>query len=138
MNGSDRDNLAFDVGDLEETGAAVTVVIFRPSADQAMLVVAAADPEAVEAQLRPQLGQRLCAVGSRWTKHDLDSVRGHLLAHWKDWNIHSLCVAISEDAQALVAADLARVLPQTATWAAAQPPGLLSLNPCLVPARATA
>jgi hypothetical protein len=49
---------------LRETGAAVAVTVFRPSEDQAVLVVAAADPEAVEAQLRPQLGQLLCVVPS--------------------------------------------------------------------------
>jgi hypothetical protein len=73
MNGRQRDNLDVDLGDLKETGAAVTVVTFRPGADQAVLVVAAA-----------------------------------------------------------------RMLPQIATWAATLPPGILSLDPWLVPARAAA
>jgi hypothetical protein len=137
MNGRDNDNLEVDLGDLEETGAAVTVVTFRPGADQAVMVVAAADPAAVEARLRPQLGQRLCVVPSRWTKRDLDRVHGHLLGRWADWTIYSLVVAIDEHAQAQVTANLARVLPDTATWAATLPPGILRLNPCLVPARAT-
>ena len=46
-------NLDFDLGDLSDSGAAVMVVLFRPGAGQAVLVVAAADPEAVEARLRP-------------------------------------------------------------------------------------
>lgn len=138
MNGRYPDNLDFDPGDLEETGAAVTVVTFRPGADQAVLVVAAADPAAVEARLRPQLGQRLCVVPSRWTKPDLDLVHGHLRAHLDDWNISALSIDVSEDAQAQVTAKLARVLPQTAAWAATLRAGILRLNPCLVPARATA
>lgn len=57
-------NLDYDLGDLEDTGAAVAVTTFRPSEDQAVLVVAAADRDAVEAQLRPQLGDLLCVVTS--------------------------------------------------------------------------
>jgi hypothetical protein len=138
MNGRYTDNLEFDLGDLEETGAAVTVVIFRPGENQAVLVVAAADPAAVEARLRPQLGQRLCVVPSRWSKRDLDLVRGHLHDHWDDWNLLGLGVTASEEAQAQVTAKLARMLPQTATWAATLPPGIVSLDPWLVPTRATA
>jgi len=101
-------------------------------------VVAAADPAAVEARLRPQLGQRLCVVPSRWAKRDLDLARSHLRDHWDDWSIYSLGVEVSEEAQAQVTAKLARVLPPTAAWAATLPPGILSLDPWLVPARATA
>jgi len=137
-NGRDQDNLDFDLGDLEQTGAAVTVVTFRPGAGQAVLVIAATDPQAVEARLRPQLGQRLCVVSSRWTKPDLDRVHGHLRARWDDWKLHSLAVAVAEDAQARVTADLARVLPPTASWAATLPRGILRLNPWLLPARAGA
>src|SRR6266568_3794381 len=52
-------NLDYDLGDLADTGAAVAVTTFRPSEDQAVLVVAAADRDAVEARLRPQLGRVL-------------------------------------------------------------------------------
>jgi hypothetical protein len=41
-------NLDFNPGDFEDTGAAVAVTTFRPSEDQAVLVVAAADQDAVE------------------------------------------------------------------------------------------
>jgi hypothetical protein len=129
-------NLDFDLGDLSDSGAAVTVVMFRPGAGRAVLVVAAADPEAVEARLRPQLGQRLCVVPSRWARHDIDAVRGHLRRHWEDWNIYQSAVAASEDAQALVTASLAQVLPEIAAWAATLPAGILTLKPWLVPARA--
>ena len=130
-------NLDFDLGDLSDSGAAVMVVMFRPGAGQAVLVVAAADPEAVEARLRPQLGQRLCVVPSRWTKHEIEAVHGHLRRHWEDWNIYQSCVTASEDAQALVTASLTRVLPEVAAWVATLPAGILNLKPWLVPAPAT-
>jgi hypothetical protein len=68
-------NLDFDLGDLQDTGAAAAVTIFRPGQDRAVLVIAATDPDAVEARLRPQLGALLCVVPSRWTKAELDAVR---------------------------------------------------------------
>ena len=129
-------NLDFNLGDLRDSGAAVTVVKFRPGAGQAVLVVAAADAAAVEARLRPQLGQRLCVVPSRWTKHDIDEVRGQLRRHWEDWNIYLSAVAVSEDAQAFVTASLAQMLPEIAAWAATLPAGILTLKPWLVPAHA--
>ena len=70
--------LDYDLGDLRETGAAVAVTTFRPSEDQAVLVVAAADPEAVESYLRPRLGELLCVVPSKWTMAQLEAVRTHL------------------------------------------------------------
>ena len=115
-------NLDFDLGDLSDSGAAVMVVMFRPGAGQAVLVVAAADPEAVEARLRPQLGQRLCVVPSRWTKDEIEAVRGHLRHHWQDWNIYQFGVTASEDAQALVTASLTRVLPEVAAGRPRCPP----------------
>ena len=42
----------------------------------------------------------------------------------------------SEDAQAFVTAGLTQMLPDTAAWAATLPPGILTLRPWLVPARA--
>ncbi len=79
--GRGEHNLDYDLGDLTDTGAAVAVTTFRPSEDQAVLVVAAADRDAVEARLRPQLGDLLCVVTSRWTRAELDAVRAHLHAH---------------------------------------------------------
>lgn len=136
MSGGDPENLEFEPGDLQETGAAVSLVTFRPGRDQAVLVVAAADPAAVEARLRPQLGPRLCVVPSRWAKHDLDRVRGHLRDHWDAWNLYVSGVTVAADAQPCVTACLTRVLPEIATWAASLPPGILTLDPWLVPAHA--
>lgn len=128
-------NLDFDPGDLQETGAAVTVVTFRPGDGQAVLVVAAADPAAVEARLRPQLGSRLCVVRSRWTKSELDAVRGHLHARFWDWRIYSLRVDTLDDAQARVRAELTMVTPKIAGWSASLPPGIVSLDSWLLPVR---
>lgn len=126
-------NLDFDLSD---SGAAVMVVLFRPGAGQAVLVAAAAGPEAVGARLRPRLGQRLCVVPSRWTRHDIEAVRSHLHRHWEDWNIYRISVAASEDAQAYVTASLTRVFPEIVAWAATLPAGILDLKPWLVPVRA--
>jgi hypothetical protein len=132
-NGGDLGSLDFDLGDLTETGAAVSVVAFRPGRDQAVLVVAAADPDAVEARLRPQLGPRLCIVPSRWTRQQIDDARDYLHDRWDDWNLYQLGVMTSQDAQAIVSASLTRVLPEIAAWAASQPSGILRLDPWLVP-----
>lgn len=125
------DSLRFDLGDLADTGAAVEVTVFRPGRDQEVLVIAAADPDAVEARLRPQMGARLCVVASKWTTAELDAVRGHLHARRQAWNLVRLRQATGEDGQACIAAKLTRVLPETASWAAALPPGIVSLDPWL-------
>ena len=127
-------SLHYDLGDLRETGAAVATTTFRPSEDQAVLVVAAADPEAVEAHLRPQLGELLCVILSKWTKADLEAVGAHLLAH-HDWNLYSWGDTSAEDGQAMITASLTRMLPETATWAAGLPAGILGLEPWLTHAQ---
>ena len=124
-------NLDYDLGDLTDTGAAVSVTIFRPSEDQAVLVVAAADTGAVDARLRPQLGELLCVLASRWTRAEFDAVRTHLNERWEEWNLYELGESSSEDGQACTAAKLTRVLPEIAQWAASLPPGILALDPWL-------
>jgi hypothetical protein len=129
-------NLEYDLGDLRETGAAVTVTTFRPSENQAVLVVAAGEPDAVERRLRPQLGKLLCVVRSQRTRAELDAVRAHLHGHHEQWNLYQWGGESStEDGQARVTASLTRVLPEIAAWAASLPPGMLALEPWLVPVR---
>jgi hypothetical protein len=127
------ENLHFDLGDLEDTGAAVAVTIFRPGQDRVVLVIAAADPDAVKARLRPQLGALLCIVPSRWTKAELDAVRGHLDARYDAWNLYLLGSSTGEDGQACITVQLTRVLPEIARSADSLPPGILSLDPWLRP-----
>ncbi|HZC52334.1 MAG TPA: hypothetical protein VE441_07545 [Mycobacterium sp.] len=129
----DRDGMEFDLGDLEDTGAAVTVVIFRPSADHEVVVVTATDIAAVEARLRPQLGDRLCVVPSRWTRAQLDQAREHLTAMADRWGIYQLGPHCDEQAQATMTATLVRVTDEIADWVVTQPGGLVSLDPRLIP-----
>ena len=130
------DNLDFDIGDLKETGAAVAVTTFRPGPQQLVLVVAASDPDAVEAWRRPQLGQGLCVVASLWTREELRAVREHLLGHWDEWGVYGAGEINDDEGQPCVVARLARLLPEIAGWAAPLPDGILQLNPWLAPAAA--
>lgn len=126
---------SFDLGDLWDTGAAVSVAIFSPGADRTVVVVAAADQPAVERQLRPQLGERLCVVPSRWTKDQLDGARDVLQEHVREWGLGMFDRGCRADGQASVHVMLFRVLPSMAAWAAGLPAGLLEVEPVLAPAR---
>ena len=110
------ENLHVDLGDLEETGAAVTVVIFRPSTDQALLVIAAGDIAAVEAQLRPQLADRLCVVASRWTgeQQNRRNARSPAMKN---------CVALTETVADSRSAAAINLVPshQPGRWVTSQP-----------------
>ena len=125
--------LGYDLGDLELTGAAVAVTIFRPGPNQVVLVVAAGDMAEVEARLRPQLGESLCVVPSRWTKAQLDTVGDYLHYQWEPWGLYGLGLHNTDDGQPHMAARLVRVLPETAAWAATLPNDILLLEPWLVP-----
>ena len=124
-------NLVYDLGDLVDTGAAVAVTIFRPRDDQAVLVVAAADADTVEAWLRPQLGDLLCVVASRWTRVEFDAVRTQLNELWDKWNLYELGESRNEDGQACTEAKLTRILPEIAVWAASLPSGIVAFDPWL-------
>jgi hypothetical protein len=119
-----------------ETGAAVAVTLFRPGPNQAVLVVAASDVAAVEARLRPQLGDSLCVVPSRWTKAQLDAVGDYLHRHHEQWTLYQWGPQNTDDGQAHMAARLVRVLPEIAAWTATLPQDILLLQPWLIPLRA--
>lgn len=127
------DNLDLDLGDLQTSGAAVAVTIFRPGPTQAVLVVAAADVDAVAAILRPQLPDRLCVVASRWTRSQLDEVRGYFVGNLREWGVELVSDQVDHRAQPSIRVDLLRVTPALAEWAAALPDGLLELAPYLTP-----
>ncbi|GAB1644098.1 hypothetical protein KRMM14A1259_45210 [Krasilnikovia sp. MM14-A1259] len=80
---------------------AVSIVIFRPSRDQAVLVVAATDVDAATAVLRAQLPNRFCVLPSRWTREELDTVQAHLDAHDDDWHLDTWGPAVDSDGQPL-------------------------------------
>jgi len=125
--------LDYDLGDLESSGAAVAVTLFRPAENHAVLVIAAADPTAVEAWLRPQLGLSLCVVPSRWSKNQLEGVRSHLSEHFERWHLLQLGTPHDQDGQPHVAADLARVRPDIAACTATLPAGIVELKPWMTP-----
>ena len=126
-------NLHFDLGDLRETGAVVALSLFRPSEDQAVLVVAAAEVDAVEARLRPQLGELLCVVRSGWTRAELDAVRGHLHARHDEWKLYILGESVGADGQARIMAKLTLMTALIAGWAVSVASGILALEPWLTP-----
>lgn len=134
MGGRPADNLTVDYRDLKDTGAMVTTVTFRPEPGRMVLVVAAADEEAVERALRPQLGPQLCVVPSRWTQAQLDAACAVLRDRRDDWRVRSSSVGVGEDGQAHVQADVFRVVPDLAAWAATLPDDLLRVTTVLAPA----
>jgi hypothetical protein len=135
MNGSDyADNLTFDEGDLQRSGAAVTLVTFQPGPDQAVLVVAARDPDAVRAWLGPQLPGRLCIVPARWTRRQLDDVRDHAKQRRQKWGVELMTERIDDNAQAQIVIAVMRVTADLSAWAATVPDGLLAVEPSLAPA----
>jgi hypothetical protein len=132
--GDTDDNLDFDLGNLQSRGAAVTAVLFRPSSEQTVLVVAASDIDAVTAVLQPQLPGRLCIVPSRWTRAQLDAVHARFTEHWQDWALDTCGEGADEHAQAFIVVELLRVTAELADWADTLPDGLLTLRPSLTPA----
>jgi hypothetical protein len=109
-------------------------VTFRPRADQTVVVVAATDLDAVEAFLRPQLGTRLCVVRSRWTRPQLDAVRGYLGDRRDELAIDTISEHVDERAQPSIQVQFVRVTKDLADWATSLPVGTLELKPSLTPA----
>ena len=135
LRGRVDENLEFDVGELLANGAAVRVATFRPSRDQAVLVVAATDVAAVESALRPLFDGRLCVVRSRWTRVQVDDVKQVLLEHMRDWKVDAVgSGGMSDSGQPVVNAMLVRVTPAIAEWAETIDDDLLRLEPSIVPA----
>jgi hypothetical protein len=123
-----------DCGDLESSGAMVGRVVFRPSADQEVLVVAASDLDAVTRQLSPHLPHQLCVVPSRFTRAEIDEVCDVLLARSREWRLESFGTGADGQAQPFITAELFRVTAEMAEWADMLPERLLRLRPALRPA----
>ena len=119
--------------DLLAASDVTSVALFRPGRRQTVLVVAAEQPQQVEAALRPRYGPRLCVVPSRWTGRQIDDVLRRLRAGMASWMIYSCGQSTAEDGQAVLTAELTRVLPALASWVRAVPDGLLSIRPWLTP-----
>lgn len=110
-----------------------SLALFRPSPRQCVLVVAAEEPERVDAHLRPRYGDRLCVVRSRWTRRQIEDLLHQLREGMSRWMIYECGETVTEEGQPLVTADVSRVLPAFASFVRAVPDGLLSLNPWLAP-----
>jgi hypothetical protein len=127
-------NIILDLDALRAGGTMVTVTTFRPGREQAVLVVAAEDPAAAEAILRPQLADRLCVVRSHWTRAEMDAVLAHLRSHSEEWAVSSYGESASESGQPVITVTLVRVTPGIAEWLATIDDGMLDLAPSLLPA----
>ncbi len=123
-----------DASRVTESGAAVAVSMFRPSRTQAVVVVAASDVDAVERQLRPDLGASLCVVVSRFSRPQIDRIRQVLDRHWHDWDLYEVGESVDRHGQACVTARLARLVPEIVQHATQWPPGHVVLRPWLAPA----
>jgi hypothetical protein len=97
------------------------VVIFRPSPERAVLVVAAGDIDAVQDVLRPQLSDRLCVVTSRWTQGQLDEVLARFKDHLTAWALDGCGQIADENAQPFIEVCLLKVAPDLADWADPSP-----------------
>lgn len=127
-------NLDFDTADLESSGAIVHQVIFHPSADQEVLVVAAADVDTVARLLSPHFPDQLCVVPSRFSRAQLDELRDVLRTRRREWRLETFGTGSDEQAQPFITAQLFRVTADIADWADTLPEGLLRLCPALSPA----
>jgi hypothetical protein len=127
--------LDFTLEDLTEPAALVSAVLFRPAEDQLVLVAACADLEAVEAVLRPQLGQSLCLTRSRFSRAQIDQARAVIRQHRESWDLYLHSDTYDADGQESISASPIRVTPEIAEWADTLPAGLLTLNPWLSPQR---
>jgi hypothetical protein len=119
--------------ELDAAHGITSVALFRPSRRQVVLVVAAEQPQQVEAELRPRYGARLCVVPSRWTRRQIDDVARRLRAEMGRFMIYICGESTAEDGQAAVTVELTRVLPALAALARTIPAGLLSIRPWLPP-----
>ncbi|WP_134121186.1 hypothetical protein [Kribbella kalugense] len=122
-----------DFGDLESSGAIVHRVIFRPSPDHEVLVVAATDVDAMKRQLSKHFPDQLCVVPSPFTCAQLDELRDVLRANWRDWRLESFGTGSDAQAQPFIMAQPIQVTAEMAAWADTLPDGLLRLRPAISP-----
>ena len=133
-SGTQQDLMELDLFDLRASENCVTTVTYRPRVDSVVLVVAATDVAAAEAQWRPVVGPRLCVVRSRWSKHQLEEVTGALRAGWQRWAISMISRPVDNQARSSVDTEVLRVVPDLARWAARVPEGILEVRATLTPA----
>jgi hypothetical protein len=111
----------------------VSVVVFRPTTTQVVLVVATSEPAAAEKLLRPMYGDALCVVPSRWSPDQVEVVRKALAENWAAWGVYQFGDQVGDDAQVSVVVDVVRVLPSIAEWCRTLPYGIVEVTPWLSP-----
>ena len=126
--------LSYDLGDLAGTRRGGRDHLVPSGQNQAVLVVAAADLAAVETRLRPQIGKSLCGVLSRWTKNQLDSAGTTRTSAGSAGTSTGSDHSTPKTARLTSPSASPGVLPEIAVWAASLLPGIVTLEPWLIPA----
>lgn len=117
----------------------VQVRLLRPFPDSAVLGVTAPDQaarDAVEADLRPTYGQRLCAVVSRYSRRQVAAAERALRPYTPQaaaLGIVQASAAVDDRLQPEVVAEVVAVTPQLQAIADRFPAGLVRFEPTLTP-----
>ena len=97
------------------------------------MVVAATEPDRVDALLRPHYGASLCVVPARVSRAEFSKHSEYLSEHVRSWEVFHTG-GTYEGIHPLMTVAVTRVLPALASWAADLPDGILSLWSWLLPA----
>lgn len=117
----------------------VDVSLQRPFPDSAVLGVITPDEparRAVEAALRPTYGERLCVVVSRYTREQVAEADRALRPYMPEADalgIANASVRVADGLQREMHAEVVAVTPELQAIADRFPPGLVRLEPTLVP-----
>ncbi len=133
--GSDHENISHLV-DLDDEDI-VSVATFRPSDNQAVLVVASGNPDVTRERLSPVLGERLCVIASRWALDQIEEIQRRLRGTDSDWTYLEGGQTTGPDGQILITAHVVRVVVQLVAYAATVPDGLLQVSAWLTPVSPT-
>jgi hypothetical protein len=121
----------------DHPGSVVMLAELRPSATQVLAyVLTTRDPASIIAALRPTYGARLCVTRSHFTRAQIDAACAPLQALERTFTsgiFASGCNDLGTNAQPVDEFDLMFVDQRIASLAAAQPPGLIKLEPFVVP-----
>jgi hypothetical protein len=119
-------------------GQVVTSAIFRPSATNAVVVIAVADLAAARAAL-PDAPRSLCLVQSRFTRAQITQAQQpfsqDLQSHLTDGAgvVVTSGEGVAKDGQVELDVEVVRITPTVLAWAQAAPPGLVHLTSWLQP-----
>jgi hypothetical protein len=107
----------------------------RPAPDRPVLVVNARDPAATEAALRPAYGDRLCVVGSRYTRKQVAAAVKAVKKFLDEHDHVSMAGGggLGPDGQPRATIGVDVVTPEVERLVAVHPPGLISVDAWLRP-----